>query len=266
MQIGFNRVFARWTVIAMLAACAGAHASGSGYAYMSGDVEPFYDYSNQDAMNAAFGASDWNRINFGDAFSNYEMLYIDGGSAEDSDAFVQYLDGHRGELESYVLGGGRLFINAATEFEAQPISLVFGATSTELSDSDKSLEANAVDPQSALFANAGSTWEGGFFAHNALSTLDGFTPLIQNSGAEPYTIVAGGAFGTGYVLLGGQTNTSFHWSSPDGSDPFQLRVNELLYTADVPLAPPVPEPRTLALLLGGLCALAALTRRRRSVD
>jgi hypothetical protein len=263
MHFPLKRAASRLAVLALLSVgpFVPATASTLDVAYMSGDTEPFYDYSNQDAMNAAFGPSNWARLDFGDTFSSYQMLYIDGGSAEDSDAFVQYLDEHRSELQNYVEDGGRLFINAATEFQQQPISLVFGASSIELPDDQKSLESRAIDPLSPLFDNAGTAWEGGFFAHNALTLSDGFTPLISNMGADPYTIVAGGGFGAGYVLLGTQTNTSFHWSSPDGSDPFQLRVNELLYTLDVPVSP-TPEPSTLALLLAGLGIVAVLAQRR----
>ena len=246
---------------ALIAIAAAGNAQAARQAYMSAGGEPWSDNSNVDAMGAAFG-SDWDRLQYGESFNDYALLYIDGGS-ESASEMVTFLDNHRGQLESYALGGGRLFINAATEFQTS-FGLVFGATSTEHLFEDRSTTASAVNPSNALFDGAGSSWEGYYFSHNSLHTPNSFSALIRDDFGR--TVLSGGHFGDGYVMLGTQTNTSFH-ASIGGSDPFQLRVNELLYTLNTTAPPdigsPVPEPETAAMLLLGLGGVAWLVRRRK---
>lgn len=236
------------------------NAQAANHAYLTGANEPWSDYSNQSAMTGAFGG-DWDRLQYGDSFSDHALLYIDGGSFT-SGEMIDYLTSNRGLLESYVMGGGRLFINAATEFQSS-FDLVFGASSTELPFGEHGQFANAVDPTSTLFDGAGLSWAGYDFSHNSLDTPSTFNSLIRDEFGN--TILAGGFFGAGYVMLGSQTNTSWH-DGIDGSDPFQLRVNELLYTLNVqppPVQPTIPEPETYALMVLGLAGVAIAVRRQR---
>ena len=235
-------------------------AQAANHAYLTGANEPWDDYGNQAAMTGAFG-SDWDRLQYGDSFSDHALLYIDGG-AFTSGEMLSYLDANRGALESYVQGGGRLFINAGTEFQGS-FDLVFGATSTELPYEDRGIQADAVDPTLPLFDGAGSSWAGFWFSHNALDAPDTFNSLIRDNFGN--TVLAGGFFGQGYVMIGAQTNTTWH-AGIDGSDPFQLRVNELLYALNVqppPVQPTIPEPETYALMVLGLAGVAIAVRRQR---
>jgi hypothetical protein len=235
-------------------------AQAAKHAYLTGVNEPWDDYSNQDAMTGAFG-SDWDRLQYGDSFSDYALLYIDGGSLT-SFEMIDYLNSNRGLLENYVLGGGRLFINAGTDLQTD-ISLVFGASSGELIDWDAGFSASAVDPTSSLFDGAGTSWDGFYFSQNSLDTPDTFKSLINDDKGN--TVLSGGFFGDGYVMLGTQTNTTWH-AGINGSDPFQLRVNELLYALNVqppPVQPTIPEPETYALMVLGLAGVAIAVRRQR---
>ena len=243
------------------AAVTAAPAQAASNAYMSAATEPWDDASNIQAMDAAFGA-DWTRLSYGDAFEGYTLLYIDGGSTTATE-MVSFLDAHRPWLESFVLGGGRLFINAATEDQGT-FQLVFGATSTQVDDPQKSLSASAVDVSSELFAGGGTSWNGSFFAHNQITAPDSFNALIV--GDTGGTVLAGAFVGDGYVMLGGQTNTIFH-ESVAGSDPFQLRVNELLYTLNAMprVMSPVPEPSVNAMGMLGIMILVSMTLRQRSL-
>lgn len=225
------------------------------FAYMSENgSEPWSVNSNLDAMNAAFGVGNWDRINFGDSIAGYSFVYADGGDQAGT-GFYSYVAANQSALESYVTGGGRLFLNAASNGHGGEVhSLVFGATTEEGSNGGFSEFGYAVDPLHPLFAGAGPSWSGTWFAHNVI-VGGSFTPLITGDAGE--TIVAGGAFGSGYALLGGQTSIDFH-SSVNGSDPVQLRLNELRYAAGV-----VPEPKTYAMMLAGLGMLGFMARGRK---
>lgn len=244
----------------VLAACASlgsAHAAQ--HAYLTGASEPWEDYSNQAAMSAAFG-DDWDRLQYGDSFNSHALLYIDGGEFTSTE-MVNYLGTNRRLLEDYVVGGGRLFINAATELQST-FELVFGATSTELRNEDRSYAATAVDPTSELFEGAGNQWNGYHFSHNSLSVPDTFSALIVDDAGR--TVLSGGFFGKGYVMLGAQTNTIWH-EGVNGSDPAQLRVNELRYTlnaATPPVESPIPEPGMYLMMLLGLAGVVLGVRGR----
>jgi hypothetical protein len=247
----------------LLLACVGAAHATALRAYMSAATEPFQDSSNYDAMSAAFGpnvGTDWDRLQYSDGFTGYRMLYIDGGGA-DAFEMASFLDGNRSALQAYVLGGGRLFINAATDFLTS-VELVFGAILNEQSLNSRGSTGFAVDGGSALFSGAGTSWEGGFFSHDDISLAAGYSPLIVDDAGR--TVLAGGVFGQGYVMLGGQTNTAFQFGV-NGSDPFQLRVNELRYVDQVDTTgpTPMPEPGSLALILvAGLAMRQSLRTRR----
>ncbi|MBW8829979.1 MAG: PEP-CTERM sorting domain-containing protein [Burkholderiales bacterium] len=261
MKTSWASVLNRSVGMALITLAAAGNVQAAQQAYLSGSSEPWGDYSNVDAMTAAFGTG-WDRLQYGASFSDYAMLYIDGGS-ETATEMVDYLDGNRGLLESYVLGGGHLFINAATEFQSH-FDLVFGASSNEQLFENRSYSASAVDPTNTLFDGAGTSWAGYHFSHNDIAAPDTFRSLIVDDVGR--TVLSGGSFGAGYVMLGGQTNTAFH-ASINGSDPFQLRVNELLYTNAPPppiVQTPVPEPGTYAMLLLGLASVWVVRKRKAS--
>ncbi|GGY16495.1 PEP-CTERM sorting domain-containing protein [Paludibacterium paludis] len=228
-------------------------AWSSTIAYMSGSSEPWGSNSNISAMNIAFGSGKWNRISFSDSFSKYSTLYIDGGGNTSTD-FGAFVRANRSALENYVLAGGRLFLNAAVWGDGT--SLVFGASIGNEGEPYSS-RGYAEDITNPIFNGAGASWGGDNFSHSEVQAA-GFTTFI--TGQSGNAILSGARKGKGYVLIGTQTNTDFHYSLND-SDPFQLRVNELRYVAQVNT---IPEPETYALMGFGLVALTLRMRRRKT--
>lgn len=224
--------------------------------YMSSDgSEPWNSDSNLRAMDHTFGAGHWDRINFGDSINGYSFVYVDGGDFAGS-GYYNYISANKGMLENYVTDGGRLFLNAATNgHQGEAHGLVFSAT-TEEGGIGYSDNGYAVDPLSSLFIGAGTSWNGNFFAHNNIIGGSGLEIMITGDNGQ--TILAGGPIGSGYLLLGGQTNTSFHTSS--SGSPLGLRINELGLAAGVTPVSPVPEPKSYALMLAGLCLVSFLAR------
>lgn len=246
---------------ALLAASAASWAAASAFtvAYMSAEAgEPWDSQANVQAMDAAFGVGQWDRISFTDGYNGYAFVYIDGSDWVGTD-FHAFVSANGAGLQNYVNGGGRLFLNAATNsLGGTTYDLGFG-TSTLEGGSGFSSTGTLTAAGMPLSANgAGTSWGGNYFAHNAISS--GLTTLITGQSGE--AVLVGGTYGDGYVMIGGQTTTNFH-SGVSAFAPLQLRVNELTMAAGVAA---VPEPETYALLLAGLGAIIMLARRRGGTD
>jgi PEP-CTERM motif len=232
-------------------------AQASGIAYVTGS-DPWGQTTNDAAMDGAFGAGNWTKINSGFADSvftaGYDFIFMDGGDSNGA-AFSSYFNGTgAAAAAAYVTGGGHLFANAAYNSGAALTNLGLGATSTYTAYSGTAA-LTAAGITAGLDAGLGTTsFTGSYFSHNSVGGA-GFTTFITGGAGD---ILAGGAFGSGYYLIGGETTTNFH--SP-GADALNLRINELKFAANG--AGAVPEASTWMMMIVGFGAAGGAMRYRR---
>lgn len=225
--------------------------------YQTGTGNPWGVNTNEQAMDAAFGAGNWTKNNgFNMAsFTGASFVYLDGGDTEAAqlDAFLQ---ANAAAIDAYVAGGGRLMIQAAPNTGNASFSMGFGVTLNWNNYADASGTATVTAAGVAAgLANGPITlnYTGGYFSHATVSG-GGISDLING----PAGIIFGAMnYGAGFAAFGGETTTNFH---QPGSDAFQLRVNELLMVANAQTNN-VPEPMSLVLVGLGLAGMAARRRK-----
>lgn len=240
----------------LLALSAGAVEAANAYAYQTGVSNPWGQTTNNAAMDAAFGAGNWDLFQgFSiSAFSGATRFVFLDGSDDSANQLNTFLTANIAAIEAFVSGGGSVFINAAPN-EGGNIAAGFGGVVINYSASVSSAAKVDAAGVAAGLTDGGitDTYTGTLFSHAAISG-----PVSSLIFGQSGIILGGLDFGSGYALFGGQTTTNFHSPSADA---FQLRVNQLLFAAsqaDGDVA--VPAPGALALLGFGLLGLLLVRR------
>src|SRR5690349_7382789 len=129
-------------------------------AYMTGTLDPWSAAeggsptsgpgSPNTAMNDAFGAANWTKIQGFTAAAfdgRYDFIYLNG-SGFDRSEFLQFITANVATIENFVSNGGRLFINSAgTPIEAYQLSDTFSVGfGASLQSGWFAKDAYAVDP------------------------------------------------------------------------------------------------------------------------
>ncbi len=224
---------------------------------------PWGESTNEQAMDLAFGAGNWDDLRFETASVGTLLtpattfLFLEGGDSN-ADELEAFLGANQPALESWVSSGGSLFINSAPN-EGDGMSFGFGGVQLNYPGFGNTVHAvNVAHPIFAgPIASVPTDYTGTAFSHAFLSG-PALTSIIEDELNR--SVLATMSYGAGFVMFGGMTTTNFH--SP-GTEALNLRANMLAFAAEQGgdlQAAPVPEPATLTLF--GL-GLAAAARRRR---
>ncbi|MDY7109091.1 MAG: hypothetical protein SYC29_10700 [Planctomycetota bacterium] len=178
----------------------------SAVAYVSwSGGEPFDEYGNVNALDDVFGPQQWKRLDFPTAVENelweYDMIIMDG-SAQGDHEFVEFVDDHRAEMESWVAAGGSLIINAARWYELDALDLGFGMVLRNGHSDDAIADDTSHPVCDGPYGTTGSFFEGGALAHDYI-TGEQLTSLL--TGEVEYPVLAERYWGGGHVIAGGLT-------------------------------------------------------------
>jgi hypothetical protein len=182
--------------------------------------------ANPDAMDAAFGAGQWDPLRF-ETFNiadlnSYTFIYMDG-SDDGTNGLDAFMDANRTALETWVSAGGCLFVNAAPNSGDGTVLCPFNV---QILDNNEEENVTAADPTSPIFTGVATNYTGDSFSH-AIVTGTGLTPLIVGNPSNDF-VLAEAIQSNGFILYGGMTITFFQNPKPDS---FNLRVNILQYAA-----------------------------------
>lgn len=201
-------------------------------AYVRSEVggSPWNTTDNEQAMDLVFGAGNWDDLRFESVapatlFSNaYTFIYIDGSDSGAID-LQTFLMANQGAMETWVSNGGHLFLNCAPNEGTQQDWGFFGTQLVLTFPGDPAMPYDAshqiwVGP----FLPINTVVSGGSYAH-ANITGGGLVPLIvDDAGLAALSELP--MYGSGQVIFGGLTSSSFWITPQDGLD---LRANILWY-------------------------------------
>jgi hypothetical protein len=211
------------------------------YYYLRSSAAPPWDVTNNEVdMDDVFGQFSWRNRTFETVtisrlFSpSTAFIFMEGGD-NNSNALSNFLTTYNSQLQSWVAGGGRLFINAAPN-QGSNINMGFGITLNFNGDDYSTGSDNgfAVDPNHPIFADnlqpVGISFSGGdAFSHGYL-TGSGFNTILQDDQSRPVLVEL--RYGAGLVLIGGMTMDIFQSPWPNTHN---LRTNIIWYTATAQL-------------------------------
>lgn len=181
------------------------------------------------------------------------FVYLEGGDTTVGSLF-NYLAANSGDVLSWVAGGGRLLLQAAGnddyDITLNGVTIQLTPRYSHLNDCG-TLTSEGI--AAFTFYPTPTSQCGSSIAH--AETLGNGLTTFMTGDTTAAPILAGAAYGAGYIMYSGLTVSMFHY---DGGD--SLANNVLAFTAGDHVAA-APAPGALALVGLGLFGLGALRRR-----
>jgi hypothetical protein len=212
-------------------------------------------------MDTVFGVGNWNdlryeTVNTATLFATPDFIFMEG-SDDNADEMELFLSTNNAAIESFILGGGVIFFNAAPN-EGDGMNYAFGETLIYNPGPFCSSFCDAVDGAHTIFQDigfgpTGTSFGGDGFSH---AITGGATSLIEDSSGN--TLLGEMQEGLGLAIFGGMTTTNFHTPQPGATN---LRENILAYGAAN--VNPIPEPGAAMLFGVGMITVGAAVRRMR---
>jgi hypothetical protein len=242
-------------------------------AYIRGASAPWDRSTNEAAMDAAFGAGNWDDLRMADgagpfAPGAHTFIFLEGGD-DTAIELSNFLAANKTAIENFVNGGGALLLNSAPN---QGSNIDFGFGGVTLTYPSFTGTVTAVDATHPIFIGpftpVVTDYTGGWFGHAIVG--GGVTPLIigapgDDSAGE--TVLGEMAFGSGLVMFGGMTTDNYHSPQPEAAN---LLANIVTYTAagggGFVAAPALPIPSLSSwslVILAALMLLVGFRFRRR---
>jgi hypothetical protein len=284
--------FSAGTLLLSLLAIAVPAMAQNDAAYIRGALAPWGVTTNEQAMDAVFGAGNWDDLRMADGAgpfapgSGYSVIFLEGGDAS-ANELNAYLNAHRAAIEAFVSGGGRLLLNSAPN-QGGDIDFGFGGITLDYNNGDGWFAETVVaaDANHPVFVGpfvpVGTDYTGTSFGHAIIQGP--VTPIIlsddpqgtaaktSSSASRVVPLGNGGdvfppvgsvvlgerTFGSGLLLVGGMTTDNFHDPDPEAAN---LRANIIHYLANAAIVggPILPEPRPVPVFgLGGAVLLLAV--------
>jgi len=191
-------------------------------------------------MNNVFGAGNWTFYNSFAAATPASVfsaanafVFLEGGDGSDG-AWQTYVNANAAAILNWVNAGGALLIQSAG-----------------WSNFTTTLGPGTLT-DAAAFTTTANNQCGNYLAHDVVSGA-GLTSFMTGN-TNGLSIVAGTAYGAGYIMYSGLTNVQFH------NNGASLLNDVVGFTAQQTA---VPEPASMLLLGSGLLGLAARVRRKR---
>lgn len=220
---------------------------GNYYYVRSNTTIPWSSTSNEQAMDAVFGAGVWTQgffetVNPTNLFSASTCTIFMEGSDAGANELQTFLTANMALIESWVSTGGRLFINAAPN-EGSGMSFGFSGTTLVYPNGlagSSTAAAPSHDIFNGPFLPVGTNWTGNWFGHGNITNFG--TSLIEGPSNE--VLCSEKTIGAGLVVFGAMTTANWHSPSTEGQN---LRQNILCYISPPTVCgPPTPLPVELA--------------------
>jgi len=200
-------------------------------AYLTSTNKPWGETTNEQAMDIAFGAGNWDAFEFGSVsvdnlLADHNLIFIDGSDGA-TDELENFLTTNGAALEAWVNDGNSLLLNAAPNFGD---GMSFGFGGVNLLFPSFTNQVNTPSPSHPIFSGpytpVTTNYSGSSYGHAILCPPGMVATVLLENIENGDDVAVEATYGSGKVIFGGMTTTNFHDPNPEA---LNLRANMLSY-------------------------------------